>query len=207
MRRPAPIAVLAVLLLGDVAAADAPPDHEFGERGQYLLTTDSRLSYARSSYGGFDDFGNEVDIVHTRFDGRIAMDRVLLAPRLTVGVHMGFEADTYSTGSGIKGFLAGARIGRLFALGSREDVELWPRAGLAYGNITYQYSGGGQVTEQVVRVQISAPLLWRPVARFFVGIGPRFEYDLYSGVGPDDPLPRTLTLGFEGVLGVWFHGM
>lgn len=45
------------------------------------------------------------------------------------------------------------------------------------------------------------------MARFFLGGGPMFEYDVYSAIATEYEPPRMTTVGFEVLLGVWFHGL
>ncbi len=204
--------VLAIMVIVPVTAAAQPADHSLGQSGQYLLTTDTRFDYRRTSYTRLDDQGDEVDVVHTRFDGGLAVDRVMFDRHITVGLHIGFESDTYEAGAGVRVFSTGVRFGKIVDIGGdgEEDFALWPRVGLDYGQISFwtapMGTGGGTATEQVVRLELSLPLLYRPVSRVFLGGGPTFEYDLFARVGRDAPLPKTTTLGLQGVLGFWFHG-
>lgn len=209
MRRTSWSFVVVVTLELAAAASQAHADRapgavdELGERGQYILTTDSRLDWQRSSYPYVDDEGMEAVAIHHRVNLRLAIDKVI-RPRVTFGVHGGFDADDYG-GTAIKGFFAGARVGALIGLGDDEDISLWPRVGLTYGNVTYQFTRS-QYTAQVVRITASAPIVWRPVARFFLGAGPTFEHEVFAQAGQDAPLPKVTILGVQGILGCWFHG-
>jgi hypothetical protein len=203
--------VVLALLLGAPAAAAAQTkaDHELGEAGQFLLTTDAFADYERTTFTVHDASGDPEDVVHTRFDLRLAIDRTMFARGITGGIHLGFEADSYSNGAGIRGILGGARVGWMIDLGSSEDVKLWPRLGFAAGTLTYDLDAPSQglqaISAKVVRLQTSLPIVWRPVARVFVGGGPMFEYDVYSAIATEHEPPRMMTLGFEALLGVWFH--
>ena len=44
------------------------------------------------------------------------------------------------------------------------------------------------------------------VKRFFLGIGPAVEREVYAAAGPDTPVSKQTTFALQGLLGGWFHG-
>jgi len=192
-------------LIPSAAVADeAVPDHRFGEPGQYLLTSESRLDVRIASVSYQDHLGMVRTDDHVVFDAQIAVDKVMW-PHVTAGLSIGFQSDVLGE-SALKAFSAGGRLGYIIDLGTSEDVSLWPRLGLTYANTTYQFEGGGQFTIQSVRLAASLPLVWRPVKRFFLGGGPMYEHDIYAAAGSDAPVDKDTIVSVHALLGGWFHG-
>jgi hypothetical protein len=199
------VVVVCLVLFSSSARADdlaKVPDHEFGDNGQYVLTSDSRLDYTRATwtYDGMDH-------AQWRFTGRIAIDRAFFA-RFTAGLHIGYEADGGDDGS-TKGVTLGGRLGHVLPLGRGAKVHLWPRAGLTYGNFTYLFdtaSGPADATVQLVRVELSCPVVWNPVRRLLLGFGPFYWQEVFANVSRIQGISKTTTMGVQVVFGGWFHG-
>jgi hypothetical protein len=180
------------------------PDHELGDRWQYLITSDTHVDFevnrTTETAGGMT-----TTISKLAFLVRIAADRVM-RPHLTAGVHASYggeEHDTYTR----EGFLGGVRVGWLTGVGTSGRVHVWARAGLSYGSFTYSFDGGGEPTVVSIRAEVSCPLLWTFAHRVVLGIGPYFYQDLYVGVARDQPIAKTTTFGVQGLIGGWFHGL
>jgi len=93
----------------------------------------------------------------------------------------------------------GPRVGYDLRLGDR--FSLWPRVAVLFSDVSS--SAASAVTFDV---QVFAPLLWHPVAHFFLGLGPFFQTDLgssFSRMGTTAPWLKTTTYGLKLDLGGW----
>lgn len=198
-------AAVAVTIMGltlaeaQLPTPPAPPPSRLGDRGQTVITTELALDFEREVV----EVEGEADVTSSTFDFHAGFDRVLRA-RLTLGVRVGFEG-VLSGYDSRRRFDLGARFGALVPLGG--GTTLWPTAGLTYG-LTSLEDRTSSVTVRTVTLVLSAPILWQPVPRLLVGVGPTYHRDLQSKTGPDADQtgPSVSGFGIHGFLGLWFGG-
>ena len=184
------------VLAGAATAAHAQPLGD--EARQYLVTSDARLDYQRTSV---DVPGDAPDPTRTDYAFRLAGDYTI-APHVTVGGLIGFEG-VITDDDSTKAFLIGARAGYLLGLG--DHVSWWPRVGLAYVNTSGLDSLERSITSRTIRLNVSAPFVFQPYAQVLVGVGPTFDQDLRSKTGPEDDGPKARTIGVQLLFGLWFY--
>lgn len=186
------LALSTATLLPAGSAAARP----FGEKGQYIVTTDARFDYQRDT---LQEPGVE-DIVRTRYAFRLAGDYTSFR-RVSFGVDIGFEGEAAGFDS-VKGFRFGGRVGYVLPLGA--TAALWPRAGMSFGNTTFM-TERDQVTVRSTRLTVSAPVMFNPYPQVLVGLGPTFDHDLKATTGPGQDAQRTTGFGVHLTLGFWFE--
>ncbi len=190
----APIVAL-VLVLG-ASPAQARP---FGEQGQYIVTTAAALDYQRDTIR----IEGAEDETRTRFSFHVAGDYTSFR-RISFGIDFGIDGEV----SGVEGydtakiFRFGGRAGYVLPLGA--VASLWMRAGLSFGNGTFQT----QTTEYTVRgtrLSVSAPFMFNPYPQVLIGVGPTFDHDLTAKAGTAIDAPKVTGFGVHMTLGFWFE--
>jgi hypothetical protein len=184
-----------ILLLSLVvpAVAHARP---FGEKGQYIVTTDAKLDYQRDTL----KMDGAEDETRTRYAFVLAGDYSSFR-RVTFGVNIGFEGQAQGFDTE-KGFHFGGRAGYVIPLG---DVSaLWIRAGLGSANTTVQ-SMTAEYTVRYTRLSVSTPVMFNPYPQVLIGIGPTFDHDLSAKVSNNDDVPKVTGFGLHMTLGFWFE--
>ncbi len=188
----APIA-LVLTLVATAGDADARP---FGEKGQYIVTTDANLDYQRDTIriDGADD------VTRTRFSFRLAGDYTSFR-KVSFGMEIGFDGEIEGFDTA-KGFRFGGRAGYVLPLGA--VASLWPRAGLSFDNTTYQ-TETAQVTVRSTRLTASLPVLFNPYPQVLVGLGPTFDHDLSAKAATTVDVQRLTGFGVHMTLGFWWE--
>lgn len=182
-----------LLLLSLCGSAAARP---FGEKGQYIVTTDAHLDFQRSTVavpGAEDETTTEFAFIlsgdYSRFH------------RVTFGAEIGFAGEVGEVDTA-KGFRFGGRVGYVVPLAS--GLSLWPRAGIGYANTTYQFAIE-QYTVSSTRVTASLPFVFNPSPLVIVGVSPTFDHDFRATTGDSTPVPKTTAFGVHLMLGFWFE--
>jgi len=186
-------ALLAFALVLTPALAEARP---FGEKGQYIVTTDAKLDYQRDTLR-IDGAENET---RTRYAFKLAGDYSSFR-RITFGVDFALEGEVQGFDTA-KGFHFGGRAGYVLPLGAVSS--LWLRAGLGMGNTTVQ-SSINDYTVRTIRVSVSAPVLFNPYPQVLIGLGPTFDHDLSAKVANNVDVPKITGFGVHMTLGFWFE--
>jgi len=189
-------ALTASLLAATAATAATAHARPFGEKAQYIVTSDAKLDYQRDT----SELDGEPDVTRSAFAFRLAGDYSSFR-RVTFGINIGFDG----TAEGLdttKGFRFGGRAGYVVPLGT--SAALWLRAGLSFGNVTYQ-DALDQYTVRSTRVSASAPVMFTPYPQVLVGLGPTFDRDLKASAGPGQPAPKVTGFGVHLTLGFWFE--
>ena len=184
-----------ILLLSLVvpSVAHARP---FGEKGQYIVTSDAKFDYQRDTLK-IDGAENET---RSRYAFVLAGDYSSFR-RVTFGVNIGFEGQSQGFDTE-KGFHFGARAGYVIPLGDASSV--WIRAGLGFANTTVQ-SMTAEYTVRYTRLSVSTPLVFNPYPQVLLGIGPTFDHDLSAKVANNVDVPRVTGFGLHMTLGFWFE--
>jgi hypothetical protein len=177
------------------AVAHARP---FGEKGQYIVTTDAKLDYQRDTLR-VDEPGED-DVTRTRYTFKLAGDYSSFR-RVTFGIEVGFEGEVQEFDSA-KGFRLGGRAGYVVSLGG--VTSLWLRAGLGFANTTVQ-SSTSDYTVRATRVSVSAPVLFNPYPQVLIGLGPTFDHDLTAKVANNVEVPKVTGFGVHMTLGFWWE--
>ena len=185
--------IAGMILVALAGAAEARP---FGEKGQYIVTTDANLDFDRTTVKVPEMEAQTT----TAYAFRLSGDYSRLH-RVTFGAEIGFEGVVEDVDT-VKGFLFGGRVGYVVPLG--EQLSLWPRVGIGYGNTTYQFATE-QYTVSSTRVTASAPFLFNPYPQVLVGVSPTFEHDFRATTGDSTPVPKTTAFGVHLMLGFWFE--
>ena len=188
------VIVAAALLLPSVARADDQP--ALGDRGQYLLTNDTRLDIRDERWTDTDGTSH----AHLTFDTTFAIDYVIASP-VTIGATLGITTDT-TDGLGTHDVHAGGRVGALVVLSP--NVAVWPRAALTYVSEAIDFKNSGEATAVIVRLDLSAALVWRPVGRLLLGVAPLVSQDIYAAFGADYPISKETAFGVRGLIGGYF---
>lgn len=187
--------LVSVSVLFPASAAEARP---FGEKGQYIVTSDAKLDYQRDTLR-LDEGEDET---RTRYHFKLAGDYSSFR-RVTFGVEFALEGEIQGMDNA-KGFRFGGRAGYVVPLGSVSS--LWLRAGLAFANTTAQTSTM-EYTVRATRLSVSAPVMFNPYPQVLVGLGPTFDHDLTAkvGTGSNDNVPKLTGFGLHMTLGFWFE--
>lgn len=177
------------------AIAEARP---FGEKGQYIVTSDAKLDYQRDTLRLEDS----EDQTRTRYAFKLAGDYSSFR-RVTFGVEFALEGEVQGFDTQ-KGFRFGGRTGYVVPLGAVSS--LWVRAGLGISNATVQTSIA-EYTVRTTRLTVSAPVLFNPYPQVLIGLGPTFDHDLSAkvGTGSNDDVPKVTGFGVHMTLGFWFE--
>ncbi len=56
----------------------------------------------------------------------------------------------------------------------------------------------------IVRLDLSAALVWRPVGRLLLGVAPLVSQDIYAAFGADYPISKETAFGVRGLIGGYF---
>ncbi|HUQ01287.1 MAG TPA: hypothetical protein VM261_02275 [Kofleriaceae bacterium] len=185
--------LLVAALVLTPAVAEARP---FGEKGQYIVTSDAKLDYQRDTLridGGESE-------TRTRYAFKLAGDYSSFR-RVTFGVEFALEGEVQGFDTA-KGFRFGGRAGYVVPLGAVSS--LWLRAGLGFGNTTVQ-NQMFEYTQRTTRLSVSAPVLFNPYPQVLIGLGPTFDHDLTAKVANNVDVPKVTGFGIHMTLGFWFE--
>jgi hypothetical protein len=192
--RTIPISLLSLAILCRFGAvAHARP---FGEKGQYIVTTDAKLDYQRDTLR-LEDAENET---RTRYSFVLAGDYTSFR-RVTFGVNFGLEGEIQGFDNE-KSFRFGGRAGYVVPLG--DTSALWLRAGLGFVNTTAQ-TMTEEYTVRTTRLSVSTPVMFVPYPQVLIGLGPTFEHDLSAKVANNVDVPKVTGFGVHMTLGFWFE--
>ncbi|HVK74336.1 MAG TPA: hypothetical protein VM734_13490 [Kofleriaceae bacterium] len=181
-----------VVLLAATAAAEP-----LGPRSQYIITSDARLDYQRTSTVAPDG----AEATRTDYAFRFAIDYTV-GPRISLGGLVGFEG-FITDDTSAKAFVLGTRAGYLVPLGAY--TTWWPRLGLSYANTGVLDERGQSATIRSFRVNVSAPFVFQPYPQVLVGVGPTYDRDLSAKLGPEDEGPKAQAIGVHLLFGLWFY--
>ncbi len=196
-RTPVPaLAAAAALAAAVLAPATPAAARPFGEKGQYIVTTDASFDYQRDTIR-IDGAENET---RTRYSFHLAGDYTSFR-RVTFGIDVGLDGELQGFDT-MQGFRFGGRAGYVVPLGS--VASLWLRAGASFGNTTYQ-TRTSQLTVRGTRISASAPVMFNPYPQVLVGLGPTFDHDLTASVATNVAAPRVTGFGVHLTLGFWFE--
>jgi len=186
-------ALLAVVLVLTPAVAEARP---FGEKGQYIVTSDAKFDYQRDTI----KVEGAADQTRTRYAFKLAGDYSSFR-RFTFGIEFALEGEVQEFDTE-KGFRFGGRAGYVIPLGAVSS--LWLRAGVGFGNATVQ-SSTEEYTLRTTRLTVSAPVLFNPYPQVLIGVGPTFDHDLSAKVANNVEAPTVTGFGVHMTLGFWFE--
>ncbi len=166
---------------GTAAPAAPQADGHFGDPGQWVFSTDAALTIQRRTQSGVSGAVTTITIAP-------AAD-YFLVHNLSLG---GFIAITYTKTGGehASRFELGPRLG--YNIAFAELWSVWPRIGFSYAHTGI--SGGAK--GNAVALNLYAPILFHPVAHFFVGFGPFVDTDLNGD-------HRATVWGAKLTLGGW----
>jgi hypothetical protein len=180
-------ALVTTLALG--ASAHADP---LGEKGQIAIAGDFQISVVSESTDAEND-DSDMDIVIAP-----ALD-IFLAPNLSVGGQFVFaRSDQGELEEQLFGL--GARVGYVIGLGK---ISIWPRAGFTFARGSLEL-GDSDVTQTTFTLNVFAPVLYHPVDHFFLGLGPKLDYDVYADNDTDFDAAKTTAIGLVSTVGGYF---
>ncbi len=188
--------IFSLLAVAPALAPTAAEARPFGEKGQYIVTSDAKLDYQRDTLrieGGEDE-------TRTRYAFKLAGDYSSFR-RVTFGLEVGFEGEVQGFDSA-KGFRLGGRAGYVVPLGAVS--ALWLRAGLGFANTTVQ-SQLSDYTVRTTRLSVSAPVVFNPYPQVLIGLGPTFDHDLSAKVANNIDVPKVTGFGVHMTLGFWWE--
>jgi hypothetical protein len=180
-------ALVTTLALGATAHAES-----LGAKGQIAIAGDFQISVVSESTDAEND-DSDMDIVIAP-----ALD-IFLAPNLSVGGQLIFaQEDQVAFEEQTLG--VGARVGYVIGLGK---VSIWPRIGFTFARSERELALA-DVTQTTFALNIVAPVLYHPVDHFFLGLGPKLDYDLYADDDTDDDAAKTTAIGLVSTIGGYF---
>jgi hypothetical protein len=184
------------ILLLSLALPTVAHARPFGEKGQYIVTSDAKLDYQRDTL----KMDGAEDETRTRYAFVLAGDYTSFR-RVTFGVNIGLEGEIQGFDTA-KGFRFGGRAGYVVPLGDVSAV--WIRAGLGFANTTVQ-SMTAEYTVRYTRLSVSTPVMFNPYPQVLIGLGPTFDHDLSAKVANNEDVPKVTGFGFHMTLGFWFE--
>ncbi|MDB4981785.1 MAG: hypothetical protein JWM82_2537, partial [Myxococcales bacterium] len=176
----------------------------FGRRGQLVLAG-TFLEGQRAQRGTPPFFDDTYFIVGTTLD-------VFLAERLSIGLGLRFnrEVDRLQGlvfGPGNNEFKAtytslsaSGRVG--YDVSLAKNVSIWPgvQVGVLHASqVASNGTGGSGITS--LPVALFAPILFHPVHHFFLGLGPNFNFELWTHSSTPGDARRETSYGIESILG------
>jgi hypothetical protein len=192
--------VITATLACSLAFAGPAAARPFGEKGQYIVTTDAHLDFEknRAVLEGTED------TVDTEYAFVLAGDYTRFH-RVTFGVDLGFRGNVAEQGNAKvsdKAFLIGARAGYVVPLA--EGIALWPRLGIGYANTTYD-TPTSELTVASTRVTAQLPFVFNPYPQIIVGLTPSFAKEFRATTGDETPVPKRTDYGVHLLIGFWFE--
>jgi hypothetical protein len=187
--------------------ADVPP--LFGAKGQVVLSGTSVLSASHYEYDNSQATGSS-------FEFSPGADYFVAR-----GVSIGIDADAsyvYAQGYDSSGELFQARTTRVafaprvgFNIPLGRMVSLYPRFTLGYESIstleTDAFGENGVTASQSgAFVKLFVPILFHPIPRFYIGVGPDLFHDFGAVTGGPTPGGQATTLGASFVVGAYWGG-
>jgi hypothetical protein len=188
MKTSTSFATLALLLTTATATAHAD---SLGQKGQISIAGDFQISIVSESTDADND-ESDLDIVISP-----ALD-FFIAPNLSVGGQVVFAREDQGELEA-QTFGAGARVGYVIGLGK---VSIWPRAGFTFARTSFEF-GEADTTLTGLSLNVFAPVLYHPVDHFYLGLGPKLDYDVYADDDTDDA-PKTTAIGIVSTIGGYF---
>lgn len=194
---------LFVMFLGatrGVAAQDAAEDEarqrRFGRAGQWALANDSALAVQRSSQADTD--GSVTTVTLTP-----AADYFVIR-NLSIGGFLGIQYTKAGDSDGLR-FQIGPRVGYNIYLADR--WTLWPKVGISYARTNFETQTDDEgdaviirrTTQNALALNLFAPVVFHPVAHFFLGFGPFLDTDLNGD-------NRATVVGGKLTMGGWLGG-
>jgi hypothetical protein len=197
---------------GAVDAAPIPP-RRFGEKGEFVLTSDFGASVGFTTYAGSPSQSTTASIAP-------GVD-YFVVPHVAVGAAMGFS---YSNASGLDpmgappgtptSVLTVTNTHKTFSVAPRLAVEaplgrwvsLYIRGGFAFGGGSYEEvsaSSRNAYSYSYISVDLFAPLLVHPAQHFFVGFGPSLGHDLVQTINESGASNQSTTIGAGFIVGAW----
>jgi hypothetical protein len=207
------------LLGADVARAQGPTPVLFGQRGQFVVSSELWVNYEDRDVDGKaeSDFG-EIERVSVGGSGVNVTTVPALDYFLTENLSVGAAISVTHSGPGISlrsslaedgegasvsgdsfkvGF--GPRVG--YAIRISDAFTLFPRFGFRVAFESIELEGATATSGDKIDVDITsldfngfAPLMWHPVNHFFIGVGPSFTYQFWS----DGSVSERLESGLDG---------
>jgi opacity protein-like surface antigen len=167
----------------------------FGERGQFVVSSDLdlRLTHSSTTKG----FASTTGVTLTP-----SLD-YFVSPNFSVGALI--SIDYASLGDDAQTTISvGARAGYNVVL--TNVLTLWIRGGLAYAHLSTDPEMGDGQSGNSLSLQVFAPLLWHPAPHFFIGAGPAFETDLIAKFDGMDT-GKTTSIGILSTVGGYWGGL
>jgi hypothetical protein len=176
----------------------------FGEKGQFVLSSEFDVSGASTTYAGTDASSSWVSI-NPGFDW-FADDHVSVG--ISAGYDhsesVGFQADGTRVDYSSSGGSIAPRFGVDVPLASA--LSWYPRVSLAFGGGSTSETTGtssNSFSHAWTTLGISAPLLVHPAQHAFVGFGPYAQHDLSHTFGSAAAENRGTTIGASALVGGW----
>jgi len=179
---------------------EAPPPRvtvSLGAAGQVVISDDVNLiaTHFTQTYMGQSTSQTAILL-------RPAVD-VFAAPNLSIGGQLLLSLNSNDTSNSTT-IGASPRIGYNIPFGSM--VSLWPRVSVNYSRFsTGSSSGGSTSTGHNVSFFVFVPVLFQPVAHFFLGGGPYLSKDLETKIDSMDSSKSTY-FGVQSTIGGYFGG-
>jgi len=160
----------------------------FGLKSQWTISSDTSIFISNTSISG-------VSGSTTRFQIQPAADYFII-DNLSLGGFVGVNYTSVPSGHTTQ-FGIGPRVGYNIPFSSRFSV--WPRAGFSFASTSQTVSAVGSTPESSTNntafaLNLFAPVMFHPVAHFFVGFGPALDQDL-SGDNKTTVIAGRLTIG------------
>jgi hypothetical protein len=162
----------------------ASPAGRFGMQSQFALSSDEGIDTSYTSTEGDDVF---------RFTLRPALDYFLLE-NVSLGVTAGIDYISVGDESASV-YSVGPRVG--YNLSFRSMFSVWPRVGVSYASRSQSTDPVTADDDSRAQLNVSVPLMFHPLAHFFVGFGPALDADI-SGEA------KTTTIAGRVTIGGWF---
>ncbi len=196
MHRWAPAAPVASIgfVVARLAGAQAPPPH-FGDASQLVFSDDTQGSVQVQTNGASPT-------ITTITLGPAADYFVLRAA--SIGVHVLWQHIETSGAPTTDSWSAGIRLG--YALRIGEAFSFWPKVNFDYRRtslvpIVTAAAAENETHFDAMVIGVFAPVLFHPVAHFFIGLGPNVQTVVLTSASSDTTYGLMLTLGGWFALG------
>lgn len=168
----------------------------FGEHGQIAISGDMKFSVLHQS----ETMGGSSA---TSYEIQPALD-TFVSTNVSVGGLLGIRRESLGGSDHLTTFTIGPRVG--YNLFLPAPVSWWITVRLSYEHLAEHVAGAPDRSGYVIPITLYAPLLWHPVAHFFLGAGPFLETDLVSKI-EGASAPKTTDFGLSSTVGGYFGGL
>lgn len=192
-------AVTVTLVPGAAFAQGAPGGAEFGQARQLAIQADLQLHFEGQSYS--DNGGSGSDILIQPAADYFVIDRLSVGGAIVLDIasHSGDNGRGFTTTT----FGFAPRVG--YNIPILDNLSFWPDLFISFSASSTSNNGP---SDDVFALGLFAPVLFHPVAHFFVGLGPNLSTELshsHSDGGQSvNNYPKLTQYGIMSTIGGWF---